>query len=253
MKTNQHKTSLATVIKIIIIFSMLIAIYPVQILAERLESDSFVIQFGNFNVTSGEKESASFKVTDTVGQTAAGPFGEYGSSSYFVGAGFQYIYQIGEFRFSISDLDIDLGLLTPGSHNSDSNILTISTKGASGYSIYSYEAHPLKHLDASYTIPDTTCDNASCSESQAEIWTNQDIPGFGFNIAGVHVSSDFVDSSYFRQFADKQSSEDAQLIMSSSNIGLNDQATVTYKAGISGNQASGNYQTHIVYIAIPGY
>lgn len=224
-----------------------------QALAERLESESFVIQFGNFNVTSGEKNSANYNVTDTVGQTAAGPFGEYGSSSYFVGAGFQYIYQIGEFSFSISDININLGELIAGEHSSDSNILSISTKGAGGYSIYAYEAHPLQHTNGTSDIPDTTCDDGLCDQTNATVWADQSIPGFGFNISGDSVASDFLDSTYFRQFADQDSSEDAQIVMSSTDITRLDQATVTYKAGISASQDAGNYQTYIVYIAVPGY
>lgn len=228
-------------------------LFASQALAEKLESNSFVIQFGNFNVTSGEKDSASFNVTDTVGQTAAGPFGEYGSSSYFVGAGFQYIYQIGQFYFSISDVDIDLGELITGSHNTDSNVLTIYTKGAGGYTVYAYEAHPLEHSTGDYNIPDTTCDDSLCDETTATIWSDQNIPGFGFNISGDHVSSDFINNTYFRQFADQSSAENAQVVMSSANIAQGDQATVTYKAGVNSSQAAGNYQTNIVYIAVPGF
>src|SRR5687768_2947085 len=102
---------------------------PAVLKADELRSDSFVIQFGNFNVTSGEKSSASYSVTDTVGQTADGPFGQYGSSGYFVGSGFQYIYQIDEFAFTISQTAIDLGVLTPGIHNTASHTLTINTRG----------------------------------------------------------------------------------------------------------------------------
>lgn len=221
--------------------------------AERLESDSYVIQFGNFNVTSGEKESTSYKVTDTVGQTFAGPFGQYGSSSYFIGAGFQYIYQIDTFAFSISAVDIDLGLLTPGIHNSASNVLTITTKGAGGYTVYAYELHPLRHSGGTTDIPDTTCDNGLCTEATATPWTNQNIPGFGFNAAGADVPADFVDATYFRQFADYESAEIMQPVMTDTTIAKNEQATITYKAGVSGLQAAGNYQTGVVYVAVPGF
>ena len=244
------------IIKLAIVGSILtIALYISvgKAMAERLESESFVIQFGNFNVTSGEKASANYNVTDTVGQTAAGPFGQYGSSSYFVGAGFQYIYQIGQFHFSISDIDIQLGELIAGTHNTDSNVLTIYTKGAGGYTVYAYEAHPLQHSNGTTDIPDTTCDNGLCSETSATVWTNQTIPGFGFNVSGDNVASDFINNTYFRQFADLSSAENAQAIMSSVNIAEGDQATVTYKAGITAYQAAGNYQTNIVYIAVPGY
>lgn len=221
--------------------------------AERLESDSYVIQFGNFNITSGEKSSASYTVTDTVGQTAAGPYGAYGSSGYVVGGGFQYIYPFSQFSFTISQLDIDLGTLTPDSHNTDTNTLTVTAPGASGYQVYAYEDHPLQTLSGANQIADTTCDSGTCTESTAQVWTNQSIPGFGFTATGDDVASDFINTSYFRQFADAASVEPMELIMSRSTSGKNRAATITYKAGITGNQAAGVYQTAIKYIAVPAY
>jgi hypothetical protein len=224
------------------------------VFAERLESDSFIIQFGNFNVTSGEKSSTSYNVTDTVGQTGAGPFGAYGSSDYFVGSGFQYIYQIDTFAFSISDVAIDLGTLTSGAHNTDSNVLTITTRGAGGYTVYAYEQHPLRLSSNDTTIiPDTTCNAGTCNETTAQPWTNTAIAGFGFNASGSTVPADFVNSTYFRQFANQAAAETMQPVMSSTNLGQSDTATITYKAGIAGNQTAGDYATGIVYVAVPGF
>lgn len=221
-------------------------------LAERLESDSYVIQFGNFNMTAGEKSSASYNVTDTVGQTGAGPYGEYGVSNYFIGGGFQYIYQIDEFFFQISKIYIDLGELTPGLHSSDSHTLTISTRNA-GYTVYAYEEHSLQHTSGLYTIADTTCDASNCDETTAGLWQTQTVPGFGFNISGDDIPLDFVNADYYRQFANNSTAETSQIVMSSPNIANNQQATVTYKAGIAGNQAAGRYETAVVYIAVPSY
>ena len=225
-----------------------------KVLAERMESDSYIIQFGNFNMGSGEQNSTSYKLTETLGQIAAGPYGQYGSSSYFVGSGFQYIYQIKQFRFTISKTSIDLGMLTPDAHNTDSHDLNISTRG-SGYVIYTYEARPLTLItNNNVTIPDTTCDDGSCDQTQASIWTDQNIGGFGFNINGNNVASDFVNQNYFRQFADRSSGESMQSIMSSNNIAVDDQATVTYKAGLTtGSQAAGIYTTYVAYVAVPTY
>jgi hypothetical protein len=223
------------------------------VLAERLESDSYVIQFGNFNITAGEKESASYNVTDTVGQTGAGPFGSYGGSSYFVGSGFQYIYQIDDFSFQISQVAIDLGTLTPGTHNTASHNLTITTRGAGGYSVYAYELHPLRHSNGTTTISDTTCNAGTCTQTTAGVWTTQTVPGFGYNMTGNDVPAAFVDSTYFKQFADNSLAEAMQIVMSSSNIASNRTATVTYKAGVSGTQAAGNYQTGVAFVAVPGY
>jgi hypothetical protein len=241
------------VIKVVLFFSVLTLAYPATLKADELRSDSFVIQFGNFNVTSGEKSSASYSVTDTVGQTADGPFGQYGSSGYFVGSGFQYIYQIDEFAFTISSTAIDLGILTPGIHNTASHTLTINTRGAGGYTVYAYELHPLRHANGVDEIADTTCNAGTCTETTAGIWNNQNIPGFGYNMSGDDIPAAFADTTYFKQFANNETAEDMQIVMSSANIAASRTATVLYKAGVAGGQEAGSYQTGIAYIAVPGY
>ena len=229
------------------------AMFVAPVMAENLSSDSYLITFGNFNVTSGEKSSDSYVLTDTVGQTGAGPYGAYGVSSYFLGGGFQYIYQIQRFAFSISKLDIELGTLTTFANNTDSHTLNITTRGAGGYAVYAYEGHPLQHHDGVTTIADTTCDAGTCSQTAAGIWTNVGINGFGYNASGDDVPADFITTNHFRQFSDNSIGEEMQAVMSASDIARTAQATITYKAGVAGNKAAGEYQTHVVYVAVPGY
>ena len=103
------------------------------------------------------------------------------------------------------------------------------------------------------TIADTTSNTGTCTESAAGVWTDQTKTGFGFNSNGATAPADFVNSTYFRQFADISNSETMRAVMSSSNIANSDSATITYKAGVSGSQAAGNYQTGIAFVAVPGY
>lgn len=255
MKLNTNKYQFVLYINIfsaIFLTFLTSASFTPLVSAENMESDSYVIQFGNFNITAGEKEGGDYRVTDTVGQTGAGPYGQYGTSNYFVGGGFQYIYQIEPFFFQISKLNIDLGVLAPTLHNTDSHGLIINTGGAGGYLIYAYEEHPLQHSDGNISIPDTTCDASDCDETTATTWTNQNIPGFGFNMTGDDVAADFTNANYFRQFADISNAENMQVVMSSDNVGTR-QSTVTYKAGIAGDQAAGQYSTSIVFVAVPSY
>lgn len=251
-----RKTCIIFITTAVITGSIAIAISTAPItplvFAENMTSESYEIQFGNFNVTSGEKSSNSFSVTDTVGQVGAGPYGQVGSTDFFVGGGFQYIYQIPEFRFTISKLAINLGELTPGVHNSDSHTITISTQGAGGYTIYAYEIDELKHTQGATTIADTDCDSG-CTISTAGIWINQTKPGFGYNMSGHDVPGDFIDAGYFRPFANKAVSDPMQVVMQSNNIAESRQATITYKAGLVGSQASGLYETTIAFVAVPGY
>lgn len=223
-------------------------------IAERLESDSYVIQFGNFNTGSGTTDNENFNLTFTTGQTADGPYGSYESANFFLGSGFQYIYQIQNFAFSIDTVAIDFGTLTPNVHETETQTLTITTRGAGGYTIYSYAQHGLRNqADDSTVIPDTTCDSGTCTISSADVWTTESNPGFGFNLTGDTASSDFVSASYFRPFADRSLAEVMQPIMSSLNLATSDEGTVTYKVGITGQQAADNYSTAINYVAVPGY
>ena len=237
----------------LVIFLFLFIAFLSQAKAENMRSDSYYIQFGNFNITSGEKDSASYHLTDTVGGMAIGPYGQYGSSSYFIGSGFQYIYQVDYFTFNISKLLIDFGDLFYGSFNTDSHTISITTPGASGYKIYAFENQSLKLVDGDDEIRDTLCDAGDCDETVAASWTDADNYGFGFNVSGDDVPSDFVNSNYFRQFANNNLGESMQTVMESNNVAIDETATITYKVSPRGDQSSGTYETSIVFVAVPGY
>lgn len=218
--------------------------------AETMQSSSYQIQFGNFNVTSGEKSSTSYTLTDTVGQISPG---QYDGSGYVVKAGFQYIYPFNQTSLRISKLTIDLGELTPNQFSTNTHTLTVSNQGAGGYVVTAQESHPLRIQSGSATIPDTTCDAGTCDESAASTWTNPSNYGFGFNLSGDDVESDFSTLNHFRQFANLASAETPQTIMSGSGVALNRESTVTYKVSISGSQQAGLYETLVTYNLLPTY
>ena len=237
------KTSLLTLLILLLLSTTSILAIP------QMESDSYKLKFTNLNMTSGSKESSNFKILDTLGQT--GP-GQYSSTGYYVKAGFPYIKTIIDFSFTISDLSIDFGSLTPSTFATQTNSLTVSAGGAGGYSVTAIEDHPLKLQATATTIPDTTCDS-SCDETTAAVWSDTANFGFGFNLTGDDIATDFTDSTYFRQFADLASAESPQTIMTSSDVGTSRTATVTYKLNISASQAAGDYSNQITYAAIPTY
>lgn len=170
-----------------------------------------------------------------------------------MGSGFQYIYQIDNFSFQISKTLIDFGELAELTHNTDSHTLTITTRGAGGYSVYAFEEHPLRQIQGSEEIPDTTCNASNCNHINAAVWNNQTIAGFGYNMSGNDIPANFIDSTYFKSFANNEAAQAMQIVMSSSNVANQRQSTVTYKAGIGSSQASGNYGTTVVFVAVPGY
>jgi len=231
-----------------------------SLLAQTFDSASYHIDFGNFNMTSGRKTSANYTLTDTVGQNAPG---QYDNTGYILKAGFQYIYENNiPFSFKISDLNLNFGNLVPNVGSTVANTLTISTPTGHGYDILAIANHPLATINNRSTIPDTTCDSGTCSESVSGIWTSSSKYGFGFNAIGVNssmvstgvgTSNFFAGPTYFRQFANSSLNETAQVIMSE-NIPVKDHfAKITYKVNISSIQTAGTYDNSINFIAVPKY
>jgi len=206
---------------------------------------------GTINITGGQKSSSTFKLTDTVGQTAQGQFN---SSGYTIKAGFQYIYDRIPFTFKISNLSINLGSLIAETPALGTNTLTVTTGSAYGYTVKAIEDHSLRLSDGITTIPDTACDLASpCTQTDATLWTDNTRYGFGYNIQGTDVDvADFVNANYFRPFPIQGVNQPA-IVMSRANVATNSAATVTYKVNIPGGQAAGTYQNNIQYIATPAF
>lgn len=229
-----------------------------KVFAQHFESDSFQIDWGNFNMTSGNKTSTNYRLSDTVGQNAPG---QYDRTGYILKSGFQYIYDtFYQFSFSIDDLSIDFGVLVPSIGSTDSNIITVTSPSGNGYEILVHENHPLS-LASGTTIPDTNC-NSGCNEYTSGVWTNSSAYGFGLNALGINssgvttgigTSNYFSDSTYFRQFANYAAAETPQVIMSENSPAKSRSARITYKANISPQQAAGNYENAIIFTAIPKY
>ena len=215
---------------------LILAAAPVALAQSSLNSPSYRIKFSNF-------------VLDTVGQTAAG---EFDSSGFKVKAGFPYITTIIPFAFSISNLSLDFGTLSPQAFDTVTNTLTVSAGGAGGYSVNASQDHPMRLGDTAIYIADTACDT-SCSETTADIWTNTAKYGFGYSMSGNDVPAAFVNSTYFKQWADLSAAESPQPVMSSAVAGENRSSTVTYKINTAATQAAGEYQTRIRFVATPGY
>lgn len=242
------KTKTITILIFITIITVIL-IPPTAWAVARMESDSYKLKFPNLNMTSGSKSSDNYNILDTVGQTAPG---EYASSGFYVKAGFPYIKTIIAFAFTISDLSIDFGTLTPSTFSTLTNTLTVSSGGAGGYAVVASEDHPLRLQGTATNIPDTNCDT-SCDETTAAVWTNTGKYGFGYNMSGNDVPAAFVNSTYYKQFSDQASLETNQIVMSSNNVGKNRVATVTYKVNVSPTQSAGDYNNSIMFLATPTY
>jgi len=238
---------------VILILSLISFILSPISYALDMESSQYQLKYTNINITSGNKESEGYKLSDTVGQTAAG---EFHSTGYIVKAGFQYLREYNPFRFTVSDTSVDLGILTPNVPSTKTITLTVTYGSARQYQVTAIEEGPLSTLDSVNVITDTVCNggNNTCSESQAKIWNSNTTYGFGYNLAGHDIPSDFRNANYFRPFPDLYTDElDTVVMINDRKIGKNRQADLTFKANISNLQPAGSYQTVISFLATPSY
>lgn len=219
--------------------------------AENMESSQYQLDFTNVNSGSNNQSSSSYNLGTTVGQVAAQ---EFSSSGYIVKAGFQYIHSIIPFTFSISDISIDLGTLSPQTPSTATTDLTVSFGGAGQYQVTAIELTPLESADGS-TIPDTSCNGGAqtCTETSADVWDSTSAYGFGYNMSGTDIPTDFLGSTYYRPFPDAESAENPAVVMNNTNVTDSSTATMTFKANISGTQEAGSYQTIIRFVATPSF
>ena len=247
-KTELHRTWLHTTLLISVFSVIILCVSVVAANAETLNSDSYQIQMGNLNMGAGLPSSDSYKLGVTGGQTAPGL---YSSTGYIVRAGFWYLKSIIPFSFTISDLTIDFGTLTPGTPKTLTNMLSVSAGGAGGYQVTASESALLTSPAGTATIPNTTCNGngQTCNATTAQPWTNNSKYGFGYNMSGNDVPTTFVDSTYFRPFAQAFGAT----VMSNPKVGRNRVGTVTYKVNISGSQAAGDYENYIIFVATPSF
>jgi hypothetical protein len=160
------------------------------------------------------------------------------------------------FSFNISSDLIDYGPLSPTNQIYRTLNLSISNLNKKGFIVIAYENHPLITTGSNSFIPDSTCDNGSCSEVTSSIWTNTLTYGFGYRCDIVNNNDcpiDFNQRDYYKQFSDNSKNETGQVIMSSNLPALDHETQITYKVNISKTQADGSYNNTITYIAVPEY
>jgi len=233
---------------LIILFLYLAFVMPTN--AQTMSNDNYVIQMGNLNSIAGQPSSPNYKMLFTVGQT--GP-GFYSGTNYRAKAGFEYIKSIIPFRFTISNILIDFGPISPTVPVLRTNQLTISNGSAFGYQVTASQNHNLQTDPASFNIPATTCDSGNCTPPTAAVWNNSLTYGFGYNcqnIVGTDCDPQFSDITYYKPFI---SSPSAIVVMSGHNAGKGKTTQITYKLNISGSQVAGLYTNVINYIAMPTF
>ena len=252
---------------LIAILCIVFTLHTSSVYAVNMESSEYNIQFGTVDIAGGTESSGSYNLSTSVGQSAAK---EFQANGYIVKAGFQYIYSIIPFSFSVSEVNVNLGSLIPNTSATSAITLTVSAGGAGGYQITAIEDYSLQTLSGASEIPDTPCDSGtSCDKSNANLWTSNTTYGFGYNMSGQDIPVDFINSNYYRPFANAANTpipDDPEIVMSSTKVTMptgtptpapaserTHESTVTFKANIDPIQEAGSYQTVIRFRATPIY
>lgn len=218
--------------------------------AQTMSNSNYIIQMGNLNSGSGRPTGPNYTVSFTLGQTGANLFT---GPNFKVRAGFQYIYSIIPFRFTVSSTLVDFGSITPGTPVTRANTLTVSNGSANGYQVTVSQNHNLRVNASGREIPGTTCDAGTCTPTTAAAWTSSLVYGFGYrcdNVTGTDCNSQFSTSTFYRPF---DSSPSAQIVMSSANVGRSRKADIKYKVNVDNTQAAGMYTNILNYIATPTF
>jgi hypothetical protein len=153
------------------------------------------------------------------------------------------------FGFTISNGVVDFGKLSATNPVIRTSDIAITSNRP--YTVFAIQSNPLR-LNERILIPDTTCDNGSCSETTAAPWVNTLTYGFGYRCDDTTCQRDFKDKTYYRQFSDNTKQEIPQVILQGAK-NKNTPAKITYKINISGTQQEGSYNNIITYIATPSY
>lgn len=237
---------------VFLIFNFIFLILaPADLRAQVMKSENFFLQGGNFNMTSGNKSSQNFRLSDVVGQTAAGLFT---SKGYIINAGFLNQAAGAFFTFTVSPATIDFGTLTPNTPVEKQILISIANGDVPGYNVKMSENQPLG-TTVGAEIPDTACDGGTgdpCTKAQASLWTGNGAYGFGYRIEGKTVPVDFEKEGYYRPFPATRRNEPQALIMESKARKVADTATMTVRVNVSPNQPVGQYRNVLSFTALAG-
>ena len=213
----------------------------IPVFADTSTNDNLNIQIDNLNINSD---------IPTVTQPVKKPSADQSLISKA-----NLLSEASPFSFSISNSLIDFGIITPTNSIYRTTNLELSNL-KKGYIVTAFEDHPLTISGSDTILPDTTCDNGSCSDITSALWQDTLTYGFGYrcdNVSGNNCPVDFNLDNYYRQFSDASNNKTPQIIMSSESPQSNAETQITYKINTSKSQTNGSYVNTITYLASPGY
>lgn len=237
--------------KIIFIIIVMLTISQSRALAQSMSSENYQIQGGDFNIGGGQSTSENFKLSDSIGQSAAL---EFTAKGYIVRSGFQNSQALSSLTFSVSPNSIDFGPLLWQKPQEKSLILSVANGNSTGYIVKVAQNRNLTSLNEA-EIPDTLCSTDKknfCKQDKADAWTSGESYGFGYRMEGKNVPEDFYGDFNFRPFPAIAKKEPYQIILESNLTKVNDTAKMILKINISQSQPVGVYRNILSFTALPG-
>ena len=173
--------------------------------------------------------------------------------NFKVNSGFTNLNQKVPFTIGLSARLVDFGKLSPTNPIIRTAVLSLEGLPLHGYSVLAFENHSLEKNDIS--IPDTTCDNGTCTQENADEWINTLTYGFGFrcdNLKGMGCDISFISANYYKQYPNISNSHIPLPVIK--GIGSKDiEAKLSHKVNISPNMPDNVYSNQITFIAIPNF
>lgn len=181
-------------------------------------------------------------------------FQEKGYALKYCCAYFSSGEKITPFVFTVSKSGSNFGMIEPFKAQSRETDLTVGFAKMGQYQVTAAAETPLVNFNADKIIDNTICSaNDKCYKNQAKPWISDKASGFGYNLAGDDIPFDFVNSTYFRPFANKILAESSVVIMSGTIKENQPKAKITQKLIIKIDQQAESYQVVINYTAAPLY
>lgn len=225
----------------------LFAIEPVR--GQVMENGMYMIQEGDVSSFDPQINISNANLSNTSEQIKQ-------NENYEIKSGTRIKSSQTPLVFSISNLLIDFGTLSPTNPVQRTAKLMVKNNSVYGYQVIASENHELTDVRSGAKIPDTTCDDGNCSEAVSGKWESTLAYGFGFRCDSKSSckaeDESFNNKNYFKQFADSDKGEPYFGVLSGGPQTLKE-ASLTFKMNIPSSQPHGFYSNTLTFIAVPNY
>lgn len=230
---------------ILLLLSTILIVHPIS--AVEMESPRFRIESGSIDFTVPVEKTATPDVILPSNPDAI----QFDSEGIIVKTDNQST-ESRPFRFIIEKSLLSMGNVTPNNPSLISSRVSVAG-GRTVYQIVIAESDLLRKLSGE-TIPDTSCSSQKkCTPTTATLWDSPSTYGFGYTVEGQDIPADFLDTDYYRPFANSKKNIPPTILMKAVDKTNERHSTITLKTILSAIQADGTYENTITLTASPGY